>query len=31
RIRPSEEKLRARLYEEIEREFSTFFIMEGID
>ncbi len=26
----SEEKLRARLYEEIEREFSTFFIMEEI-
>ncbi|GAI11757.1 unnamed protein product, partial [marine sediment metagenome] len=26
----SEEKLRARLYKEIEREFSTFFIMEGI-
>ncbi len=26
----SEEKLKARLYKEIEKEFSTFFIMEGI-
>ncbi len=26
----SEEKLRTRLYEEIKKEFSTFFIMEGI-
>lgn len=26
----SEEKLRTRLYKEIEREFSTFFILEGI-